>query len=125
MWSHGSAGHASAWFATLCRAAPLSRNPTPGRVGRVRDPARSGGPFYIMLRIVAAVTELKEDRRGMIRWPISILAIVSLCAAQDRFLWKDPGDVEGNPRLRESPRTHAPLFDEPERKSAERIASDG
>jgi len=47
-----------------------------------------------MLRIVAAVTELKEDRRGMIRWPISILAIVSLCAAQDRFLWKDPGDVE-------------------------------
>src|SRR6185503_2873519 len=30
----------------------------------------------------------------MIRWPISILAIVSLCAAQDRFLWKDPGDVE-------------------------------
>ena len=30
----------------------------------------------------------------MIRWLIVILATVSWCAAQDRFFWKDPGDVE-------------------------------
>ena len=31
---------------------------------------------------------------GMIRSLILILATVSWCIAQDRFLWKDPGDVE-------------------------------
>src|ERR1700687_4121793 len=30
----------------------------------------------------------------MIRWLVLILTAASWCDAQDRFLWKDPGDVE-------------------------------
>src|SRR6267143_5650676 len=34
------------------------------------------------------------NRGGMIRSLVLILATVSWCVAQDRLLWKDPGDVE-------------------------------
>ena len=65
-------GTNNALFAKLCRAAPLSRDPTPWVwLGRGRGPgAVQGGPPHILLRIITAVATPLGFGDGQARMPV-------------------------------------------------------